>query len=369
MLKKIVVGVVALILVVVLGAVGYLTLVPAETRLRMALGLAVPNGYATVFEAVTPTAHHVVAQGKVSQEGADLVNEQSRFRIASTSKTFVAVVLLQLVEEGVLALDDGAAQWLPAEVVERLANAEQVTIRQLLQMRSGVPEYLDKPFLEAVEQEPFRAALYTPAEVLAFAYDQPALFAPGAEFRYTNSNYILLQMVIEAVTGQPLHEVVRARILEPVGMSNTYTQWHEELPGGFVHGYSGYKQDGSVVDVTAYNDGGGLGDGALISTSGDLVRFYRALFREKTLLSDSSLADMLDFQETGQPDSRYGLGVMELGTPWGKFYGHTGGVYGYGSLAFYHPARDVIVVSLVATDTANGLIALLGGLQAVLGMP
>ncbi len=369
MLKKIAVGAVALILLVVISVLGYLTLVPADTRLRTALGLAVPNGYAAVFEAVTPTTRHIVAQGKAAQEGTEAVTEQSRFRIASTSKTLVAVVLLQLAEEGVLVLDEGAAQWLPDEVTANVANADVVTIRQLMQMRSGVPEYLDEAFLKIVEADPFRERPYTPAEVVALVYGKPAVFEPGSQFLYTNTNYVLLQMVVEAATGNPLHEEVRARILDPVGMSNTYTQYHEELPGGFVHGYSGYKQDGSVVDVTGYNDGGGLGDGALVSTSGDLVRFYRALFREKTLLSEASLAEMLDFQDTGQPDSGYGLAMMELGTPWGTFHGHTGGVFGYGSVAFYHPERDVIMVILVATDTANALIALFGGLQAVLGLP
>jgi D-alanyl-D-alanine carboxypeptidase len=369
MVRKMVVGGITLILLVVVGIWGYLTLVPADTRLRIALGIAVPKEYATVFEAVTPTQHWLVAQGNVAQGSAEAITGESRFRIASTSKTFVAVVVLQLVEEGILGLDDLASQWLPPDIVANLPNAKRVTLRHLLQMRSGIPEYLEQPFFDAIAQDPFRAAPYTPTDVLAFAYDKAAYFEPGTEFRYTNSNYILLQLVIEAATGAPLHEAVRERILGPLGMSNTYTQFHEALPGGFVHGYSGYKQDGSVVDVTDYNDGGGLGDGALVSTSGDLLRFYQALFQEKTLLSDDLLAQMLDFQETGVPDSRYGLGVSEMGTPWGKFYGHTGGVYGYGSLAFYNPERQVIVVSLVATDTANGLIAVFGGLQAILGMP
>jgi len=369
MMKKILVGGITLVLLAVGGIWGYLTLVPADMRLRNALGIAVPNDYATVFVACTPNQQWVMAQGEVAQGGSEAVTKDARFRIASTSKTFVAVVVLQLVEEGVLELDALAMQWLPPEVVGQLSNADRVTVRQLLQMRSGVPEYLGDDFMEAVWAEPERKMLYTPTEVLAYAYGKVAYFEPGAEFRYTNTNYILLQMIVEAATGNPLHQEVRERILEPVGMTNSYTQLHETLPGGFVHGYSGYKQDGSVVDVTDDNDGGGLGDGALISTTGDLILFYQALFPEKTLLGEEMGAQMLDFQETGQPDSRYGLGVSEMGTPWGKMIGHTGSVYGYGSLALYNAERQFTFVSLVATDTGNGLIAVFGGLQAVLGLP
>jgi D-alanyl-D-alanine carboxypeptidase len=337
--------------------------------MKNALAVGVPQGVATTIEIITPTAHWAVAQGNVERENnATPITMEHRFRIASTSKTFVAVVALQLAEEGVFDLDDLAVQWLPADIVENIANADKVTIRHLLQMRSGVPEYLNQTFLDAVAQNPHHPA-YTPAEVLRYAYGKAATSEPGTTFLYTNSNYVLLQLVLENATGQPLHTLLRSRILDPLGMENTYTQLHEELEGGFVHGYSGYKQDGSSVDVTTYNDGAGLGDGALVSNSGDLVTFYRALFHDKTLLSADALAQMLDFQPTEAPDSGYGLGISQFPTPWGVFYGHTGGVYGYGTVAAYHPEKEIFLVSLVATDQANGLIAIFGSLQAALGMP
>ncbi len=333
---------------------------PARTTVITALKAALANGVphedtAAVLEIATPDDRRAVAQGVVDMHTKSrAVVPRDRFRIASTSKLFVAVVALQVAEEGKLALDELAKKWLPDEVVENLANADKVTVRQLLQMRSGVPEYLGDDFMAAVWEEPERTTPYTPTEALAYAYGKRAKFKPGANFMYCNSNYLLVQLVLEQVEKRPLHQLVRDRILNPLGLTNTYTQTHESLPGGFVHGYSDFPDDDALnYDVTAVNDGAGLGDGALVSNTADLIRFYQALFRERTLLQEKSLAALLDFQETGEEEEGYGLGIYSYETEWGTAYTHDGSVPGFVSLALYLPDYELTMAILCAHEAGD----------------
>lgn len=280
-------------------------------------------------------------------DGARAATPADRFRIGSTSKTFVAVVALRLAEDGILDLDAPAKNYLSADVVENLANLDSVTIRQLLAMRSGIPDYLETDeFWEAVAENPTHE--WTPAEALAYAYGEPALFAPDEEFSYSNSNYLLMQLVLESVSGDSLAVLIREHILTPLEMDNTYTQVTESLSGGFVNGYEDFNGDGEVDEVSGINDGAGLGDGGLISTTADLTAFYHALLVEESLLSDDSLTQLLDF-EADDEGSGYSLGFGSWETDAGIAWGHSGAVSGFQSVALYLPDEDAIIVILVAS--------------------
>ncbi len=266
------------------------------------------------------------------------------FRIGSISKVFMGVVVLQLVDEGVLSLDQTAADWLPGAVLNDLANADSATIEQLLAMTSGIPEYLADDFFDAVLDDPSRT--WQPEDVLQFAYGQEALFAPGESFEYTNTNYILLELIVETATGQQLHDVFRERIFEPLEMQNTYTQVFEDGEP-FVHGYEDIDGDGAEDDVTDINDGAGLGDGGLVSTTADLTRFYQGLFINGELLSDEMLQLMIETGVEGGNDYGLALEVSE-DDDFGLLIGHTGGVFGFTSAAFYAEEYDAIVVIFLA---------------------
>lgn len=293
---------------------------------------------------VTPDGEWALARGRANIDVPLPLAPDARFRIGSVSKTFVAVVALQLVEEGELALDDPAADYLPVDVVKALANADRATVRDLLAMTSGIPEYLEDDFLSAVDDDPTHA--WTTAEVLTFAEGHAAYFEPGEDFEYTNTNYILLQLIIESVTGEPLHIAVRERILDPLGLANTYTQVQETLPGGFVRGYAYWDDNLTLDDVSEVNDGAGLGDGALISTTVDLAAFYRALFIDESLLDSESLDAMLSDAE----EDEYGLGIEVIETDLGMAIGHGGSVFGFSSAVFYLPDEESIGVILSAYD-------------------
>lgn len=272
-----------------------------------------------------------------------------RFRIGSMSKTYVAALVLMLVEDDYFSLDDLAADYLPDDVISNIANADQVTLRQLLAMRSGIPDYLEMDeFWFAVEDDPYYE--WTVIEALEYAYGEPALFAPDEAYYYSNSNYLLIELVIEEVTGQGLHEVMREYILEPLGLDDTYTQVSETLPGGFVDSYQDFYGDGELLKVSEFNDGAGLADGGLISTVGDITLFYQALLQRQILLNPDSLNEMLTFLPDDTGEGEYGLGINRYLGDWGTELGHGGGVVGFSSAGAYYTKFETIIVVLVASE-------------------
>lgn len=320
-----------------------------------------PDSPAIVVQITTPDGSWAAAGG--SADGTRPAAATDRFRIASMSKTFVSAAALMLAEDGVFALDDLAAEYLPSEVVAQIANADQATIRHLLGMRSGIPDYLETEGFWAQVQSDLQYE-WTPLEALTYAYDIPAHFAPGEDFYYSNSNYLLMQLVIEAATDQPLHEVIRQRILAPLSLNDTYTQISESLPGGFVEGYEDIDFDGIDDPVSTLNDGAGMGDGALISNAADLTAFYAALLRDRTLLSGASMQELLNFSADDEGEL-YSLGLAAFESPYGTAWGHSGGVVGYLSMGVYLPEIDTIVIALSASSDVTPDQLVFAALEAV----
>jgi len=311
-----------------------------------------PDDPAVSLYVWTPDGSYGVATG-VRELGGIAATTADRFRIGSVSKTYTAVATLLQVDKGLLDLDAPIATYLDPAWIANIDGAADVTVAQLLAMTSGLYEYLQDDFYDAVDQQPTHS--WTIPEILEqFVFDQPAQFEAGRAFEYTNTNYLLLQAIVESVTGQPLHEVVRQQILDPIGADDTYTQIQEQLSGAFVHGYEDLDGDGTLEDTFAINDGAGLGDGALIATAADVARFYEVLLVEQALLEDETLEAML----TDQSDQDYGYGIEVMVDPdYGMVIGHSGSVLGFTSDARYFVEEDVIVVLLYAdTELDDSLI-------------
>ncbi len=284
------------------------------------------------------------AGGLVDTAQSEAATPDGLFRIASMSKTWLVVVVMQLRDKGMLSLDDAVTKWLPTQLTSKIANADQATIRQLLTMTSGIPEYLNDAFFEAIAQDTTHA--WTAEEALHYAYDLPASFAVGEGFEYCNSNYVLLQLIVEAVTKKPMHQVMREQIFTPLKLENTYVQ-AQETGAAWVHGYEDFDGDGQIDDVTDYNDGAGLGDGALITTTADLTRFYQAVFAQHEILSAESVQEMID---AGQNENEYGIGLEVIQGEHGLVLGHTGAVLGFTGAVYYLPDLDATVVILYASE-------------------
>lgn len=310
----------------------------------------VEENSAITVQVTTPDGIWQAAGGEAFPNQPTAIDD--RFRIGSMSKTFVSALTLLLVEDGYFSLDDMASDYLSDEVVANLANADEVTLRQLLSMRSGIPDYLETDaFWEAVEATP--SYEWTAEEALAYAYDESALFAPDEDFYYSNSNYLLIQLVIESTTGRSYAEVMREYILDPLGLSNTYTQVSERLPGGFVEGYEDFDFDGTSDAVSNINDGAGLADGGLVSTVADITTFYQALLATESLLSNESLNNLYSFLPDDSGEADYGLGLDRWESDYGYVLGHGGAVTGFVSVGRYIPDEDMIIVVLAANENAD----------------
>ncbi len=284
------------------------------------------------------------AGGLVDTTQTQAATPDDRFRIASMSKTWLAVVVMQLAEKGVLKLDDPVTKWLPTDLTSKIANADQATIRQLLTMTSGIPEYLNDDFYAQVGVDTTHT--WTAEEALPYAYNLPASFAPGEGYEYCNSNYLLLQLIVEAATKKPMHQLMRDQIFTPLKLENTYVQVQEK-GAAFVHGYEDFDGDGQIDDVTDYNDGAGLGDGALISNTADLTRFYQAVFAHNQILSEASVQEMID---AGKNDNEYGIALEVSEGSHGLQLGHTGSVLGFSGAVYYLPDLDATVVILYGSQ-------------------
>lgn len=264
------------------------------------------------------------------------------FRAGSITKILTATLILQLMEEGVLTLDDTVGRWLP-DVAANLPNGDIITLRQLLNHTAGVVDYTSHPaFLQAVADDPDR--VWQPRELVATIYDQEADFVAGTSFAYGNTGYILLGMVIEAATGQAYVEVLRERLLEPLGMVNTYLADAEEPTSTVVEGFS-TSGAGRVHGSSVW------ASGALVTTAPDMAAFMQALFGGQVFQNPRTLTTMQQTVAVA-PGAAYGLGMLYIEDKW---WGHDGGIMGFSSLVLVDPQQATVVVIWSNIDDSVGV--------------
>ncbi|MGY3057911.1 D-alanyl-D-alanine carboxypeptidase [Streptomyces sp. TE3672] len=247
-------------------------------------------------------------------------------RIGSNTKTFVAVVVLQLVGEGKIALDADIDTYLPGLVRGKGIDGRRITVRQLLQQTSGLPNYTNYLGDDV--------RYYTPRELLATALRHPADFDPGEKWAYSNTNYIVAGLIVQKVTGRPLAKEIDRRIIKRVGLRHTYfpAPGDASIREPHPHGYYRESADGPLRDITEIDPSWGWAAGQLISTDSDLNRFFGALLAGR-LLPPAQLAQMrstVPAEATFGPGARYGLGLVSRPLPCGGLsWGHGGSFPGY----------------------------------------
>ncbi|MBK3624600.1 beta-lactamase family protein [Streptomyces sp. MBT49] len=265
-------------------------------------------------------------------------------REASNTKTVMATLVLQLVAEHRLALTDPVDKWLPGQV----RDGRAITLRMLLNHTSGLFDYTEDPALVPALTG-WDPHVWTSTEILSLVRGHPALFEPGAEWSYSNTNYIAVGAVLEKVTGKSLAALVRERIARPLGLRHTFYATGPAWRGRHAHGYepdaahmppnvpeefrtyAGPRHD-DHVDVTGDYVTAGGADAAIVSTAGDWSRFYGALMSGR-LLPAAQLAEMRATVPEGGPDDPeelgYGLGIERAKTACGTVWDHVGVVPGY----------------------------------------
>ncbi|MEV0650344.1 serine hydrolase domain-containing protein [Phytomonospora sp. NPDC050363] len=281
---------------------------------------------AALFRVDVGREHWSGAAGVAELGGSEPADRRGHFRIGSVTKTFAATVVLQLVDEGLLGLDDFVEEHLPGVV----PNGSAITVRHVLNHGSGLHDYMSEPGYSTNRwRGDARFDSYEPRELLdvAFAHG-PDFEVPGSQWHYSNTNYIVAAMLIERLTGESFADEVEDRVLRPARMRDTVVPGEDPgLPEPHAHGYT--TVDGVLVDATEQNPSLDWAAGEMISTTADLNRFFTALLSGR-LTSRESLREMRQTVATGTPLFEYGLGLQEYPLPCGKSaFGHGGQLLGY----------------------------------------
>ncbi|QBF33582.1 serine hydrolase [Thalassococcus sp. S3] len=294
------------------------------------------------------------ASGVIDLQAPEAAGHENTFEIGSQTKMMTSVVVLQLVEEGLVDLDAPLSDYLPADVIDDLPNADVATVREVLSNRSGITDF------EAIAGPDGTPAYIAqliahpttpigPDDLLALAASVPAQFVPGSEYQYSNTNFLLLGKLIETLTGTAVETAFADRIFEQAGMTETRMNGLETEEGR-LRSYTDLGL-GSPVDVTDIPLIVGASGGA-VSTTSDMIRFLDALLVSKSLLSPKMLAEMTEFRDTdGNPSlDGFSLGLAS-GTLHGQqFIGFHGGTLGTNSSTFLH-VQSGTIISVASTHS------------------
>jgi len=290
-----------------------------------------------------------------------LMNEDDQFRIASLGKMTLATVVMKLVEEGRLNLDDSIYHYLPNNILNGLhvfqgnEYSKQITIHQLLNHSSGLPDYIEDgnkdengltDFLKLLVAQPNK--FWTPEETIEYTKQNLIpFFTPGNGYHYTDTEYQLLGLILQRVTGKSLNVLYKEKLFDPLGMKHTYMEYYDNpIPSiegrGLSHVYLG------DIDYTTWvSNSSDWAGGGIISTTEDLNRFLRAFENNEIFQNTNTKQQMLNWQNTGETGFYYGFGIAlinfeELGlNGFGEIYGHDGFPQ---SFMFYWAKKDVTLV-------------------------
>lgn len=353
---------IAAIAAVTLTACGGRTSKPVSAELSGRLQTILDSGVAnpkTVFPAAAvyvsqPRLGTWVGAAGIADVGAESrMKAEDTFRAGSIMKPFVAVVILQLVEEGKLSLDDRLPTVLPKRVTARFPNARLITLRMLLNHTSGIPNYTGPAFDHEVLAHPHRR--WRVNDLLDLAAAKQSTNAPGAAFAYSNTNYNLLGLVIERVTGEPWRTAVRTRIIQRIGLEHTSLPdpGHPFTGGVSAHGYqplNGKLRDVTDIDPSMADAAGG---DALVTSTADLAHFLNELLAGKLFAHSTTLDEMLTFVKASDGEGLvgYGLGLERYELPGGvAMIGHVGSTAGYFAFMGRLPAQKIDMAMVITTS-------------------
>jgi len=288
-----------------------------------------------------PDGRYIRTFGVADKTTGAPMNADMYSRIGSETKTFTVTAVLQLADQGKLGLDDPIGKYIAG-----VPGGNQITLRELARMQSGLYNYsASTAFQQAMFADPRRN--FTPQALLGYAFAEPPVFGPGQGFQYSNTNTVLLGLVVEKVGGQPLPDYIRDHILRPLGLSHTSFPTTNAFGEPHPQGYTNQTADGAVATATDWDPSWGWAAGAMISTLDDLHTWALAVATGK-LLSPAMQAQRLQTvngQDLPQQDG-YGLGIFNLA----GWIGHNGSLPGYQSVVVYLPEQKRTMVILINTD-------------------
>ncbi len=288
------------------------------------------------------------ADGYAEIDTRRLFDKSDLFRIGSITKTFVATEVLLLADRKLLSLDDTLSKY-----NTQIKNANKITIRQLLNMTAGINDFaVNTKFQLDLVSTPL--ATKTPEELIDYVSNDAPANEPGEKYHYSSTNYILLGIIIEKVTGKKLHKCIEDDLLTPLQLKNTYFPTSHAFPTGrnkAVCGYYFFNAETNKLDVTEmFSDTWAWGSGAMISCISDLQVWSEAL-ANGSFLTAGMKAERDRTVPSDLPYMNYGLGLMISE----GYYGHSGFVPGYTSVSMYSPERDASIIVLINYNMGSSM--------------
>jgi D-alanyl-D-alanine carboxypeptidase len=291
------------------------------------------------------------AAGRHALEGDEQLGVNAGFRIASMSKTFTGVLVAQLLEQGKLALSDPISDHLPQEIAEVIPVADghlvsEITVEHLLKHRAGFNDFaLSQEWLMEIAADPGRAR--TPAEIIRWACAHTTLVgAPGENYTYADTGYVLLGILLESLTGAPYWQLCRERILDPLDMGETWLEGYEEPRTTLSHPY--VVMEGEYIDALQIHGSVDWAAGGHVSTLRDITRFLRGLFNCRLFSSIETLDTLLTGPEAS-PNYYYAMGVGRKRIHGMHLWGHLGH---WGSFMSYCPEQRLSICGTLNYDQA-----------------
>lgn len=299
------------------------------------LKYGIPGGIIAVFENGTQT---IIEEGYSNIETLTPIKAHMKFRIASNTKTFTALTILLLIDEGRLNLTDKLTDHLPFCGVP---YADSVTIEQLLNHTSGIGNYNgSSKFINTWFSDPLKA--WTKEEILDIIRNMAPDFLPGepGKWKYSDSNYFLLGLIVEKITGSLAETEITNRLINALNLQNTSFPLTPDMPDGYCPGYKYNNEQGCLEESSRITPTGPWTGGAIVSNVYDLGKWAKIIGTGK-LLSDSLRSKYFSFTPSFlETPLSYGLGIMQVM----GLRGHTGMIQGYESCMLYSPEKDVSIV-------------------------
>lgn len=320
---------------------------PLTGRMQNLVDAGFPSVLASVTEASGERIDVAVGQGELETNIEPPVDGE--VRIGSNTKMYVATIVLQLVEEGSLELDDPIDDHLPGLLTGAGITGADITVQALLQHTSGLPEYAVDIAAEAFAVQ---NSYFAPRTLLDLALDKPASFQPGERWEYSNTNYLVLGLLIEKLTSKVLHEQIQERIIAPLGLEHSYmpVPGDRSIHGAHPHGYH-QDSNGELRDITEMDPSFAWAAGSMVTSPSDLNRFTQALLNGE-LLNESSLAAMKSSVPAGDgvwPGGLYGLGLQGFPLSCGGVaWGHGGDIPGTQTRNAVGPDGTAVTIAVTA---------------------
>lgn len=280
------------------------------------------------------------------------------FLIASISKVFTAAAVYKYIDKGIIKMDDPINKWLSSEINDEVGNAKEAQIKHLLSHTSGISDY----YTDMYELDRMNKVNnhFTKEEVLTYIYGKKTHFTPGETYHYSNTNYLLLAIILENASGLSFETIYEQEVFSPLVLNSAYYSESKPIPDGCVKGYSDLFTAGQLAESqNLYEDELGIGgDGGIAINAYDLANFLEQLIKGN-LISSASLNEMTNWFDLPEDwhwetygETENGYGLEKFNTDYGYAVGHTGGIDGFNSYGFYFPEKDMTYVLFVNNTRA-----------------